>query len=273
MEPAGIKNISLIAKPRNQSGNFTASVTKAALGLNDGSDNSEEFSATVSAITAAFGDQTRREIYLYLSGLEGRTAAQIAEVFHLHPNVARHHLEKLLAGGYLEVSLQHNTPGAGRPAKLYKKSRNLHQATLANKPDTLLLLLLKRLIDHTPAETLEALAHEVGLNYGKSLTVNMSAGESLRSLRSALITIADALTALGFSAHTKEDETGTQIIRDICPFGNLAAQTPALCAIDKAIVEGMLTGLCGQIDLPITMLSKARGDLCCSTSSACEIHY
>ncbi len=270
MEQVATEKISLMVNQRNQSGSFTHSVTQATLDLHDGGEDSEEFSATVSAITAAFGDQTRREIYLYLSGVEGKTAAQVAEVFHLHPNVARHHLEKLLAGGYLEVSLQHNTPGAGRPAKLYKKSHNLHRATLVNKPDTLLLLLLKRLIDYTPPEALEALAHEVGLNYGKSLTVNMSVGESLRSLRSALVAIADALTALGFSAHTKEDETGTQIIRDVCPFGNLAVQTPALCAIDKAIVEGMLSGLCGQISSPVTMLSKAKGDLSCSTSS-CEI--
>ena len=62
------------------------------------------FTATVSAITHAFGDPTRRGIYLFVRDAtadEGRgvTAAQVAEQFGLHPNVARHHLDKLAAGG------------------------------------------------------------------------------------------------------------------------------------------------------------------------------
>ncbi|MCL5048620.1 MAG: helix-turn-helix domain-containing protein [Firmicutes bacterium] len=229
----------------------------------------ESFTAMVSAITAAFGDQTRREIYLYISENEGKTAAEVAEVFGLHPNVARHHLEKLLAGGYLEVSLTHHTPGAGRPAKLYQKSHLMRQSELLPKADTLIITLLKKLIESIPAETLDVIAYQVGWEYGKSLTLNMSAGESMKSLRSAMVTIANALTSLGFSAHTKQESGRTEIIRDVCPFGNLAAGTPALCSIDKAIVEGMLAGLCGPGGQTVIMSSKAKGDLSCSTL-ACE---
>ncbi|TPW10216.1 MAG: transcriptional regulator [Acidimicrobiaceae bacterium] len=61
------------------------------------------FTATVSAITNAFGDPTRRAIYLFARTTEhGVTAAQVAAQFGLHPNVARHHLDRLAAGGYLE---------------------------------------------------------------------------------------------------------------------------------------------------------------------------
>ena len=35
----------------------------------------------------------------------GVTAAEVAERFDLHPNVARHHLDKLAGGGYLEVAV------------------------------------------------------------------------------------------------------------------------------------------------------------------------
>ena len=61
----------------------------------------------MSAITNAFGDPTRRAIYLFAheAGEDGVTAAQVAERFGLHPNVARHHLDKLAAGGYLEVAV------------------------------------------------------------------------------------------------------------------------------------------------------------------------
>jgi len=64
------------------------------------------FASQVSAITSAFGDPTRRAVYLYVRDAnEGVTATQVAEQFEVHPNVARHHLDKLAAGGYLEVEV------------------------------------------------------------------------------------------------------------------------------------------------------------------------
>ena len=63
-----------------------------------------DFASAVTAISAAFGDPTRRDIYLYAhSCAEGVTATETAEHFELHPNVARHHLDKLASGGYVEV--------------------------------------------------------------------------------------------------------------------------------------------------------------------------
>ncbi len=81
-----------------------------------------EFASAVTAITSAFGDPTRREIYLFAHDSEtGVTATEMAERFDLHPNVARHHLDKLVAGGYLEVSTERpRRPGAGRPSKRYR---------------------------------------------------------------------------------------------------------------------------------------------------------
>src|SRR5207245_2544256 len=73
--------------------------------------------------TNAFGDPTRRAIYLMAREQEvGVTATEAAERFDLHPNVARHHLDKLAAGGYLDVSVAPGHPGAGRPSKRYKAS-------------------------------------------------------------------------------------------------------------------------------------------------------
>ena len=68
-----------------------------------------EFSSAVTAITGAFGDPTRRDIYLHVRERAddgtGVTAADAAAAFDLHPNVARHHLDKLAAGGYLEIAV------------------------------------------------------------------------------------------------------------------------------------------------------------------------
>ena len=56
------------------------------------------FTATVSAITDAFGDPTRRSVYLFAkdhSGPDddGVTASMVADVVGVHANVARHHLD------------------------------------------------------------------------------------------------------------------------------------------------------------------------------------
>src|SRR5262249_52447388 len=77
----------------------------------------DEFAAAVAAVTSAFGDPTRRDIYLFVrSSPHGAKAAEVAEHFDLHPNVARHHLEKLAAGSYLDVELERHV-SAGRPSK------------------------------------------------------------------------------------------------------------------------------------------------------------
>ena len=73
----------------------------------------DEFNAAVAAVTSAFGDPTRREIYLFAREADGVTAAEVAERFALHPNVARHHLEKLTAGEKPGPLLALGLPGVG----------------------------------------------------------------------------------------------------------------------------------------------------------------
>ena len=51
---------------------------------------------------------------------DGVTASEVAEQFDLHANVARHHLDKLAAGGYLEIDTERAAGGAGRPSKRYR---------------------------------------------------------------------------------------------------------------------------------------------------------
>src|SRR5215218_10067691 len=93
--------------------------------------SADAFTAGVTAATSAFGDATRRDIYLFAHASDGGvTTAAVAARFKLHPNVARHHLDKLAAGGYLQVQIgrparpgaaaQPEKPGAGRPSKRYQ---------------------------------------------------------------------------------------------------------------------------------------------------------
>jgi predicted ArsR family transcriptional regulator len=223
----------------------------------------DEFAAAVAAVTSAFGDPTRRDIYLFTRGRAGgATASEIAAQFALHPNVARHHLEKLAAGGYLDVELARHE-SAGRPSKRYRASA--HDTNLAFPPrrDDLLGTLLARALDKLPVEEARKLAEQVGYEYGREIAARMEPGEGHRSVKTALASVADALTAHGFAAHAESRGGGLTLIAEHCPFGEAASKYPhVLCAVDTGMVKGMLEGLYGETDPMITESRPGGGEHC-----------
>ena len=236
------------------------------------------FTATVSAITDAFGDPTRRSIYLFARDrdgeLDGVTAAMVAEHVGVHVNVARHHLDKLAAGGYLEVAPTKASAGkAGRPSKRYRVGAKVIDRELPVRSDDLLLSLLGRALDRLPAADAEAMAEEVGAEYGRAMAAGLT-GDALatgqRSLRSAMQAVADALTAHGFAAHAEGRNDQLRIINNHCPFGDVATEHPVICAVDRGMVRGMLSELYrgdGDGELGVTTQSSfAAGDTFCATT-------
>lgn len=223
-----------------------------------------EFSAAVAAVTSAFGDPTRRQIYLYTRERpEGVTASEVAERFALHANVARHHLDKLTAGGYLEVQvLRAEGAGAGRPSKRYRTSGRDTMIVAPRRGDDLLIMLLGQALALVPSEQAEAMAESVGETYGRRLALQISPGEGHRSFRTALHAIADALTAHGFQAHAEARGGSLALIKESCPFFDTARQHPVICAVDRGMVRGMLSALYGEAVEP-TESSRALGDEAC----------
>src|SRR5262245_179350 len=247
---------------------------------------SAAFTATVSAITDAFGDPTRRRIYIYVrdhGADDGVTAAAVAAEVGVHPNVARHHLDKLAAGGYVEVVARPSgdegtgdggaARKAGRPSKRYVAVPHdvSFDTGVPVRSDDLVLALLGRALDRLPRPEAEAMAEEVGATYGRAMAAGLT-GDALaagqRSLRSAMQAVADALAAHGFAAHAEGRNDGLRIINDHCPFGTVATDHPVICAVDRGMVRGMLSALYGHDDdlAVATAASKARGDTICATA-------
>jgi predicted ArsR family transcriptional regulator len=106
------------------------------------------FAAAVAAVTSAFGDPTRREIFLDVRAQPGSTASEVATRFSLHPNVARHHLDRLVAGGYVRVETGRDghEHGAGRPAKRYLPVGDDPTIELLTRRDDLLVRLLQEAV-------------------------------------------------------------------------------------------------------------------------------
>lgn len=236
------------------------------------------FSATVTAITSAFGDPTRRAVYLYVreqaagsvDGVgPGVTASHVAEHFGLHPNVARHHLDKLASGGYLVVSVERpEGGGAGRPSKHYRPGTERAPFEGPVRSDDLVLTLLGKALAQLPDQVAQEIAEEVGQEYGRVMAAgltgpDLAAGQ--RSLRAAMAAVADALTAHGFAAHTDQRNNQLRIINNHCPFGDVAIEHPVICAVDRGMVKGMLAALYGDTEVS-TEASRPQGDTFCATA-------
>jgi predicted ArsR family transcriptional regulator len=230
----------------------------------------DEFTAAVSAVTSAFGDPTRRDIYLFVrSGSGGATASEVAEHFNLHPNVARHHLEKLAGGGYLTVDLDRHT-SAGRPSKRYLAANVATGLSFPPRRDELLATLLSRALELLEPDQAAAMADEVGYEYGRALAARMApvtTGEPAinahRSVKAALAVVADALTAHGFAAHTEKRGRWSVIVAEQCPFGEAAQRYPhVVCAVDRGMIRGMLAGLYGDTEPRFTETRPAGDEHC-----------
>jgi predicted ArsR family transcriptional regulator len=197
----------------------------------------------------------------------------VAEHFGLHPNVARHHLDKLAAGGYLEVAGRQARLGAGRPSKRYRASGERLSLDAPVRADDLVLTLLGRALALLPRA--EAEAH--GRGGGRGVRPRPGRRDDRPHRRTATAPaftapsarrstpVADALTAHGFAAHTDSRNNELRIINNHCPFGEVAMEHPVICAVDRGMVKGMLSALYGETEPAITT-SLPRGDDMCVTS-------
>jgi len=227
-----------------------------------------DFSAAVAALSSAFGDPTRRAIFLYLRNHPHSTVAELAQEFNLHPNVVRHHLDRLVAGGHIDVEAPQRSSGAGRPAKRYSVADDDLSLELGSRRDDLLVALLERSLEMLGPEKAEEMSSQVGEEYGRLLASRMGPSDGTRTVQAAMTSIAQALTAHGFAARAEMDGAVSSVVADRCPFGEAAAHHPVLCAVDRGMVSGLLQGL-GVTDgtTPVQLSSKARGDDACRASA------
>jgi predicted ArsR family transcriptional regulator len=203
---------------------------------------------------------------LVRESLAGVTASEVAHHFSLHPNVARHHLDKLAAGGYLEVfSARPSAPGAGRPSKRYRARGPAPLLESSQRGGELVVQLLSGALALLPPAEAEEMAERVGFAYGCKLAASMAAGDGQRSARAALQSIADALTAHGFAAHAEARGPSLALVNEACPFFDTARQHPVVCAVDRGMVKGMLSTLYPGAMGPAVWSSRAKGDVACMT--------
>jgi predicted ArsR family transcriptional regulator len=206
-----------------------------------------QFERSIEDLTGALGDPTRRGIYITVrESPEPFTSSAIAKAFDIHPNVARHHLDRLAHDGYLEVTTRRaggrSGPGAGRPAKHYTATAKQIELNYPTRRLDVLTDMLLRVIARMERDDAAKLAYEVGYEYGKELAdeVGLPTDEGFAD---AVRSVARAMTGIGFGM--KADTDANQLLTTHCPFGAVATDHPEIvCSLD----QGLISGLLGSID-------------------------
>ncbi|MDT7843536.1 helix-turn-helix transcriptional regulator [Streptomyces justiciae] len=189
----------------------------------------------VSAV-AALDEPTRRRLYDHVVRAPapvGRDEA--AAALGLARQTAAFHLDKLAEESLLDVVYERRTgrsgPGAGRPAKLYKRSARQITVNLPERHYELAGRLLAQALEESevtgePTRTvLHRKAHELGLWLAEE-----DDGEG----------VFDLLERYGFEPRLD----GTTVVLDNCPFHALARDhTQTVCGMNLHLMRGVLRGL------------------------------
>jgi len=171
---------------------------------------------------------TRQKIISLLRRQGLATPAEIAKALRLTPADIRHHLSKLVSDGLVAVAGLRNDPSRGRPHKTYRLSRLVVGDNLALLSSALLTELLQGL---TPEEQLTQL---------RSLAGRLSPGlaaERFFHISRRLTATVEKFNAMHYQARWEAHAAGPRLIFGQCPYAALIETCPALCVLDKFLLE------------------------------------
>jgi len=226
----------------------------------------DDFDRALGRLTGTLGDPTRRGIYLTVRTSEDPvTASRIADLFGIHPNVARHHLDRLVADGYLRVGDRTavKPTGAGRPPRVFEATDTDVSVAYPVRRHDLLAELLVRVVERLVPEDGPRLAEEIGREYGAELAAAIGMPTE-PGFSPALAAVARALTGAGFEITA--DAAEGRLLTESCPFGHTAAAHPeVVCRLDLGIVKGLMDAACGRGD-EVVISPRRRPNRPCAVS-------
>jgi predicted ArsR family transcriptional regulator len=203
----------------------------------------DDLAERVAGITA-LADPTRRQLYLYVSAQPSPVSRdQASEALGIARHTAKFHLDKLAEEGLLDTDFkrlsERRGPGAGRPAKLYRRSSRQLSVTLPERRYDIAGKLLASAIDDASVEgtavtdTVAAAAAEWGHAVGGQARVAAGPRPSRERLLSCMC---DALAEYGYEPH----RVGGSVVLFNCPFDALARQHRQLvCGMNLAMIAAV----------------------------------
>jgi predicted ArsR family transcriptional regulator len=206
---------------------------------------------------AVLGDPVRRGLYRHVTGTPGEVGRDAAaEAVGVSRSLAAFHLDKLVEAGLLEVSFRRRSgrsgPGAGRPAKMYRRAEGEHAVSVPPRSYDRASRLLAEVVE------------QAGLD-GELQAAARAAGEAEGGAPGGEAGPVEVLRSRGYEPFWD----GETLRLNNCPFHALADQFPALvCGMNLAGIEGLLAGLPGGQGWSAAMDPLPRG--CCVALEAVE---
>jgi predicted ArsR family transcriptional regulator len=196
---------------------------------------------------ALLDEPVRRALFEWAVGA-GRAVSrdEAAAGVSISRALAAFHLDRLVREGLLEAEYQRLTgrtgPGAGRPAKLYRRGAREVAVSLPDRryeiPAQLFATAIEQMAGAIPPAPLQSAAHDVGEAVGKAARRRAGPRPSRKRLRDAL------LTALDERGYEPCETAAGEIRFRNCPFHALVVDHRELvCGMNLALAQGMLGGL------------------------------
>ncbi|MFC4943933.1 helix-turn-helix transcriptional regulator [Pseudonocardia sp. GCM10023141] len=198
----------------------------------------DDFATQVTGI-GALAEPARRALYLYVVAQDDPVSRdQAATGAGLPRHMAKFHLDRLVTDGLLDTEFRRLSgrrgPGAGRPAKLYRRSSRQVEVSLPERHYDLAGRILARAVedaarDGVPVlEAMQRAAAEVGRRIGAGAPV----GE-----RAPLESVADALACHGYEPRVRAG----RVLLANCPFHALAAEHAELvCGMNLHLITALV---------------------------------
>jgi predicted ArsR family transcriptional regulator len=190
----------------------------------------------------AIGDRAVRETLLFARAQAlPVTADEVAAAQHVHRNVARGRLERLVEAGLLIASFERRTgrtgPGSGRPAKTYRVAPELSAIEFPERHYERLISLIAEAL---PRRGRLDRLRDAGIEFGRELACQARLRPA-RAFGPAIDRVCIALGRLGYQASVA-DVAGERalITTPTCPLRPLVRAQPKLAELDRGMWAGLL---------------------------------
>jgi predicted ArsR family transcriptional regulator len=225
----------------------------------------DEFAVQVQGV-GALAEPARRALYLYVVGQDGPVSRdEAAAGAGLPRHTAKFHLDKLVDEGLLRTEYKRLTgrqgPGAGRPAKLYRRADRELAVSLPQRHYEVAGDILADALDSVRQTDPAA---DQAVQRAAAAAGQAAAGSAAPATSGdPLDQVAGLLAGRGYEPH----RDGDTVVLANCPFHALAREhTDLVCSMNLGLISAMLAAL--DQDGVRAELAPAPGRCCVRLSTA-----
>lgn len=200
-------------------------------------------------ITSTLADETRYSIYQHIiKNKEAFSVQEIADVFKIHPNVARLHLKKLTDIGVLHAEFEKTGKG-GRPGRLYRATDDGVSLSFPYRDDSQLMDWLLDILEACGEEAIEVgkkICHKKGLESIQNLLRARHLQMTNLQIEQKVDLITETAALIGYIPIIRDTAEGKTMKFTVynCPFHNgIAKHSNFICDLHESYLKGQFEAL------------------------------